>query len=255
MLVAVPSRAGAASSFTVTTGKREFASFSAFAAAEVPVARRLVHAGSTAIFVEPMTLPAGAAFSVTTHLPTGPVHEIVGVLYKQTPYLISTVATTDADQLALQQMIESADFEHPAGLSKHLLVSMGWTVELPAFGGVGPVSITATNVEIGNRRWSTRLTVSNLGHVALAPTAIALLRYDSRYYSNPLGFTTTSRAKGLVPRLGPGKTWTGSTGGPDLVAFPDTLFRLGISVSGVSVTGTPLVSQGFGPVLAAPAAT
>ncbi len=73
--------------------------------------------------------------------------------------------------------------------------------------------------------------------------------------SNPLGFTTTSGAKKLVPRLAPGKTWTGTTGGPDNIAFPDTLFRIGISVSGVSAAGKPLLSEGFGPVLAAPAAT
>jgi hypothetical protein len=254
MLVAVPSRSGAASSFTVTTGKREFGSFAAFAAAEVPIARRLVNAGSTAIYVEPATLPAGNAFTVTTHLPSGPVHEIVGVLYKKTPYLISTVATTDADQLALQQMITSADFEHPAGLSKHLLVSMDWTAKLPAASGAGPLSVTATNVEIGNRRWSTRLTVSNLGHVPLSLAGISLLRYDSRYYSNPLGFTTTSRAKPLIARLAPGKTWTGTAGGPDDIAFPDTLFRVGITIGGVGKVGKPLLSQSFGPVLAAPAA-
>ena len=131
MLVAAPARPGAASSFTVTTGMREFGSFAAFAAAEIPIAKQLVHPGSTTVFVDRATLPAGAAFTVTVHLPDGVVHELVGVLYKKTPYLISTVATTDADQLALQQMIESADFEHPAGVSTHLVVSMDWTTRLP----------------------------------------------------------------------------------------------------------------------------
>jgi hypothetical protein len=253
MLVAVPSRPGAASSFTVTTGKREFGSFSAFAAAETPTARRLLRAGSTEVFVEQQTLPAGPAISATVHLPDGDVHEIVGVLYKKTPYLISTVASGDADQLALQKMLSSADFEHPPGISKHLLVSMDWTAKLPAAGGAGPVSVTATNVEIGNRRWSTRLTVSNLGHVALAPTSVELLRYEGRYYANPLGFTTTSGAR--VPRLAPGQTWTGNAGGADNIALPDALFRLGISVTGTKAAGGRPASQGFGPVLAAPAAT
>ncbi len=252
MLVAVPSRPGAASSFTVTTGKREFTSFATFAAAETPIARRLVDPGSTEVFVEQQTLPAGLALSVTVHLPDGAVHELVGVLYKKTPYLITTVASGDADQLALQQMISSADFEHPPGISKHLLVSMDWAEKLPAAGGAGPVSVTAANVEIGNHRWSTRLTISNLGHTGLAPTSVALLRYEGRYYANPLGFTTTNGAR--LPRLAPGKSWTGNAGGSDNVAFPDALFRLGISVAGVKAAGKP-VSQGFGPVLAAPAAT
>ena len=253
MLVAAPSRTGAASSFTVTTGKRRFGSFAAFAAAETPIARRLVNPGSTQVFVEQQTLPAGLALSVTVHLPDGAVHEFVGVLYKKTPYLISTVANGDADQLAIQQMIASADFEHPPGISRHVLVSMNWTASLPAAGGAGPVSVTATNVEIGNRRWSTRLTVSNLGHTALAPTDVALLRYEGSYYANPLGFTTTSGAR--VPRLAPGKTWTGIAGGADNIAFPDALFRLGISVTGAKAAGDQPASEGFGPVLAAPAAT
>jgi hypothetical protein len=255
MLVAAPSRPDAGSSFSVTTGKREFSSFAAFAAFETPIARRLVDPGSTTVFVEELTLPAGPALSVTVHLPSGPVHEIVGVLYKKTPYLISTVATTDADQLALQQLIASADFEHPAGISKHLLVSMDWTARLAAAGGAGPVSVTAANVEIGNRRWSTRLTVSNLGHTAVSLSNIALLRYEGGHYANPLGFTSTSAAKPLVRRLGPRKTWTGTADGPDNIAFPDSLFRLGVSVASISAGGKPLMSQSFGPVLAAPAAT
>lgn len=254
MLEAVPSRDDSASSFTVTTGTREFDSFAAFAAAETPIARRLVNAGSTAIYVGEATLPAGEALTVTVHLPNGPVHEIVGVLYKKTAYLISTVATTDADQLAAQQMIESADFEHPPGISKHLLVSMDWTAKLPAAGGAGPVSVTATNVEIGKGRWSTRLTVSNLGHVAVSLSDVALLRYESSYYANPLGFTSTSPASSAVRRIAPGKSWTGTAGGADRIAFPDSLFRLGVSVAGSGAAAKLPTSQGFGPVLAAPAA-
>ena len=91
---------------------------------------------------------------------------------------------------------------------------MDWTAKLPAASGAGPVSVTATNVEIGNRRWSTRLTVSNLGHVPLSLAGIALLRYDSRYYSNPLGFTTTSRAKPLVRAARAGQDLDGNRGRP-----------------------------------------
>ncbi len=266
MLLAAPSQPGSASSFSVTTGKREYASFAAFAAAEVPIAKRLVDPGSTTVFVDQATLPAGNAFTVTVHLPSGPVHEIVGVLYKRTPYLISTVATTDADQLALQQLIESADFEHPPGVAPHLLVSMQWKIELQSTSGLGPVSVTATNLEIGSRHWSTQLTVSNLGPAPVAVAGIALLRYESRHYANALGFTSTSAALQLVPAprapagargtiaLAAGKSWTGSAGGPENVAFPDPYLRVAVSFASPGGDPDPLVFQAFGPVLAAPAA-
>ena len=125
---------------------------------------------------------------------------------------------------------------------------------LPAAGGVGPLSVSATNVEIGKRRWSTRLTVSNLGHRAVRVSGLSLLRYDLRYYSNPRGYTSTSPARELA--LGPGKTWTGTAGGPDDIAFPDQLFRVAISFASPSPSPSPAPSanSAYGPVLAAPAA-
>ena len=93
--------------------------------------------------------------------------------------------------------------------------------------------------------------MSNLGHRSVRVSGLALLRYELRYYSNPRGYTSTSPGQAL--ELGPGKTWTGTAGGPDDIAFPDQLFRVAISFASPGPGTTP-VSSAYGPVLAAPAA-
>jgi hypothetical protein len=266
MLVAIPAAAASNSSFTVTTGMRAYASFSSFAAAETPVAKRLLHAGGSHVFVQQETLSAGVAISATAHLPDGSTHVVIALLFRKTPYVISAVAASAVDLADIDQMISSGDFGHPAGLAKHLQIAMDWK-QTAYFRGRPLGSVAASNLEIGKRHWSLHMTLANLGRVALRVNGVALLRYVPSYLSNPAGYTSTSRGSHFVPRpagfdrgdgsfmLGAGKSWTGEVEGTENIAQPDEFVRLGTAfVPEGGGTPAPLSSV-FGPLLGAPAAT